>query len=57
VVNFRLPEFMPRHRYTNHTGTYEGVHRTKWRARWQIIGMLSVGGGIIGVLIWLSLSR
>lgn len=46
-----------RHRQFNtHTGSYDGVHRTKWRARWQIIGMLILGGGIVGVLVYLSLA-
>ncbi len=45
-----------RRQFKNHTGSFDGVHRTKWRARWQIIGMLVVGGGIVGLFVYLSLA-
>lgn len=47
---------MPRE-YKNHTGSYEGVRSTLAKARWQIFWMVSVGGAIAGLLIYLSLSK
>lgn len=49
---------MPRHyRRSNHTGSYEGVRQTILRDRWQIFLMLTVGGAIVGTLIYLSLTK
>ena len=44
-------------RSNNHTGSYEGVRSTLLKARWQIFWMISVGGSIIGALVYLSLTE
>lgn|GEM_PF-4349433 len=44
-------------RRSNHTGSYEGVRSTIIRTRCQIFGMLVVGGSIIALFIYLSLTK
>jgi len=45
-----------RYKY-NHSGSYDGVRNSIVRVRWQIFLMLSVGGVIIGALLYLSLTK
>jgi hypothetical protein len=45
------------HRYKNHCGSEEGIRRTIWKTRLQILLMVLVGGTITGVLIYLSLTK
>jgi len=45
-----------RYKY-NHSGSYDGVRNSIVRVRWQIFWMISVGGSIIGALLYLSLTK
>jgi hypothetical protein len=53
----KIPSLMYSTRRSNHTGSYDGVRSTILRTRWQIFGMLTVGGGIIALFIYLSLTK
>jgi hypothetical protein len=55
--SIRAADMITSPRSNNHTGSYEGVRSSIVRARWQIFGMLTVGGAIIGALVYLSLTK